>query len=144
MCVRAGCPVLELKDGGGEEPCGRPALPEHGGCCQSHYKERLVELINRCHADPVVLFSEAEMEAELQRWHVAVPTRKPDEPEPLRTHRLRLVVTNSIPLRKPRPLSDDQSDDSIPHSKSGDLTTPTINAVTSQGRSQRLAPSSSL
>lgn len=56
-----------------------------------HYKEYLVELINRCRADPVVLFSPAEMMAELQRWHVSVPTRKPDEPEPLYEHRLRLV-----------------------------------------------------
>lgn len=66
-----------------------------------HYKERLVELINRCCADPAVLFSPAEMMAELQRWNVATPTRKPEEPEPLYTHRLRLTLTNSVPLRKP-------------------------------------------
>uniref|UniRef100_A0A669DPZ8 Si:dkey-181m9.8 n=1 Tax=Oreochromis niloticus TaxID=8128 RepID=A0A669DPZ8_ORENI len=91
--IPASCPVLELRDDGSqrEEPCGRPALPEHRGYCQSHYKERLVELINRCRADPAVLFSLAEIKAELQRWHVTVPTRKPDEPEPLYTHRLRMV-----------------------------------------------------
>lgn len=50
-----------------------------------------MELINRCRADPAVLFSPAEMIAELKRWHVAVPTRKPDESEPLYAHRLRLV-----------------------------------------------------
>lgn len=100
----ASCPVLELRDDGSqrEEPCGRPALPEHRGYCQSHYKERLVELINRCRADPAVLFSLAEIKAELQRWHVTVPTRKPDEPEPLYTHRLRMMLTNSVPLRKQR------------------------------------------
>ncbi|KAL3989223.1 hypothetical protein ACER0C_013541 [Sarotherodon galilaeus] len=100
----ASCPVLELRDDGSqrEEPCGRPALPEHRGYCQSHYKERLVELINRCRADPAVLFSLAEIKAELQRWHVTVPTRKPDEPEPLYTHRLRMTLTNSVPLRKQR------------------------------------------
>ena len=48
-------------------------------------------LINRCCADPAVLFSPAEMMVELQRWCVTVPTRKPDEPEPLYAHRLRLV-----------------------------------------------------
>lgn len=58
---------------------------------RSHYKERLVELINRYRADPAVLFSLAEIKVELQRWHVAVPTRKPEEPEPLYTHRLRMV-----------------------------------------------------
>ncbi|XP_041847962.1 E3 ubiquitin-protein ligase RNF31-like isoform X2 [Melanotaenia boesemani] len=100
----AACPVLELRDGssGEEEPCGRPVLPEYRGYCQLHYKECLVELINRCRADPVVLFSPAEMEAELQRWHITVPNRKPDEPEPLYAHRLRLMVTNSIPLEKQR------------------------------------------
>lgn len=56
-----------------------------------HYKERLVELINRSGCDPVVLFSPAEMRAELQRWNLAVPPRRPEEPEPLYLHRLRLV-----------------------------------------------------
>ncbi|XP_067329876.1 E3 ubiquitin-protein ligase RNF31 isoform X3 [Channa argus] len=98
------CLVLELRDDGSrrEEACGQPALPEYRGFCQSHYKERLVELINRCHADPVVLFNMAEMTAELRRWYIAVPTRKPDEPDPLYSHRLRLVLTNSVPLRKQR------------------------------------------
>ncbi|XP_026218193.1 E3 ubiquitin-protein ligase RNF31-like isoform X3 [Anabas testudineus] len=87
------CLVLELRDDGRrwEEPCGRPVLPEYRGYCQLHYKERLVELINCCRADPAVVFSTAEMIAELQRWHVTVPTKKPDEPEPLYTHRLRLA-----------------------------------------------------
>ncbi|XP_037314664.2 E3 ubiquitin-protein ligase RNF31-like isoform X2 [Pungitius pungitius] len=97
------CLVLELRDngggggGGGEEPCSRPALHEYRGYCQLHYKERLVELINRCCADPAALFSRAEILAELQRWHVAVPTREPEEPEPLYTHRLRLTLP---PLRR--------------------------------------------
>ncbi|XP_017296084.1 E3 ubiquitin-protein ligase RNF31 isoform X2 [Kryptolebias marmoratus] len=102
------CSVLELKDDGGrtwDEPCGRPAPPEYRGCCQRHYKERLVELINRCRADPAVLFSLSEMISELQRWRVTVPTRKPEEPEPLYTQRLRLVLTNSIPLKKQQHLS---------------------------------------
>ncbi|XP_071348871.1 E3 ubiquitin-protein ligase RNF31 isoform X3 [Trachinotus anak] len=96
------CLVLELRDDRSrwEEPCGQPTLPEYRGYCKLHYKERLVELINRCRADPAVLFSLAEMMAELQRWHVAVPTRKPDESEPLYTHRLRLTLTNRVPLRK--------------------------------------------
>ncbi|XP_054452609.1 E3 ubiquitin-protein ligase RNF31 isoform X2 [Anoplopoma fimbria] len=96
------CVVLELRDDSSrrEEPCGRPALQEYRGYCQLHYKERLVELINRCRADPAVLFSPAEMMAELRRWHVAMPTKKPGEPEPLYTKRLRLTLTNSVPLRK--------------------------------------------
>ncbi|CAJ1073219.1 E3 ubiquitin-protein ligase RNF31 [Xyrichtys novacula] len=91
------CLVLEVRDDGseGEEPCGRPAPPEFRGYCQSHYKERLVELINRCRGDPAVLFSVAEMKAELQRWLVEVPTRKPDEPELAYTQRLLLSVMMS-------------------------------------------------
>lgn len=50
-----------------------------------------MELINCFHGDPVVLFSTAEMKAELQRWNVAVPVRTPDEPEQLYAHRLRVV-----------------------------------------------------
>ncbi|MED6295607.1 hypothetical protein CHARACLAT_033548, partial [Characodon lateralis] len=90
----AACSVLELRDSGRmtkEEPCGRPALSEYRGYCQGHYKERLVELINRCCADPAVLFTPAEMIAELQRWSVAVPIRRPEEPDLLYAHRLRLV-----------------------------------------------------
>ncbi|XP_054870708.1 uncharacterized protein si:dkey-181m9.8 isoform X6 [Amphiprion ocellaris] len=103
--LAAVCLVLELRDDSSrqEEPCGRPALPEYRGYCHRlHYKEYLVELINRYRVDPAVLFSLAEMTAELQRWQVAVPTRKPDEPEGLYTHRLRLTLTNSVPLRKQR------------------------------------------
>ncbi|KAM6919148.1 E3 ubiquitin-protein ligase RNF31-like [Xenentodon cancila] len=98
----AACSVMELRDEGGiwDEPCGQPAQPEYRGYCQMHYKERLVELINRCCGDPAVLYTPAEMAAELQRWHVAVPTRKPDEPEPLYMHRLCLTLTSSIPIRK--------------------------------------------
>lgn len=50
-----------------------------------------MEQLNRCGADPAVLFSPAEVIAELRRWSVIVPTRKPEEPEPLYAHRLRLV-----------------------------------------------------
>ncbi|XP_034039053.1 E3 ubiquitin-protein ligase RNF31 isoform X2 [Thalassophryne amazonica] len=107
------CLLLELRDDGSkkEEPCGRPALPEYRGYCQLHYKEYLVELINRCRADPAVLFTSAEMVAELRRWQLPVPARKPEEPEPLYMHRLRLFLTDSAPLRKqshsPLKLKDD-------------------------------------
>ncbi|KAM7379931.1 hypothetical protein PAMP_005427 [Pampus punctatissimus] len=97
--------LVELNDGSGkEEHCGRATTPEYRGYCQLHYKERLVELINRCRADPVVLFSPGEMVVELQRWNLAVPTRKPEEPEPLYAHRLHLILTKSIPLRRHSPL----------------------------------------
>ncbi|XP_029309076.1 E3 ubiquitin-protein ligase RNF31 isoform X3 [Cottoperca gobio] len=96
------CLVLELRDddSGRDEPCGRAALSEYRGYCQLHYKERLVQLINRRGVDPAALFSPAEMKAELQRWNVAKPTKKAEEPEHLYAQRLRMTLTNSIPLRK--------------------------------------------
>ncbi|KAM4605060.1 E3 ubiquitin-protein ligase RNF31 isoform 2-T2 [Polymixia lowei] len=110
------CSVLELRDAGSrrEEPCGRPALPEHRGYCQLHYKEHLVELIKRTQADPAVLFDPVEMVAELRRWHVAVPTRKPQEPEPLYTQRLRLTLTHNVPLTTYLPFSVKVKDDLCP------------------------------
>lgn len=56
-----------------------------------HYKERLVELINHYGCDPAVLFTGAEIRAELQRWGVAVPTRQQDEAEALYGRRLQMV-----------------------------------------------------
>ncbi|XP_068197662.1 E3 ubiquitin-protein ligase RNF31 isoform X2 [Antennarius striatus] len=99
------CLVLELKDDAswGERPCGRHAPPEHRGYCQVHYKERLVELVHRCHGDPAVLFSLAEMKAELQRWNLMAPERSPDEPKLMYEHRLRQLLTRSLPLTKSRP-----------------------------------------
>uniref|UniRef100_H3CBN0 RING-type domain-containing protein n=1 Tax=Tetraodon nigroviridis TaxID=99883 RepID=H3CBN0_TETNG len=100
-CACAGtCSVLELREDSsrGEEPCGRAAPPQHRGYCQQHYKERLVELVNRRGCDPVVVLSPAEMRAELQRWNQKVPTRGPQEAEPLYEHRLRLTLTTCVPL----------------------------------------------
>ncbi|KAL7842846.1 hypothetical protein SRHO_G00245350 [Serrasalmus rhombeus] len=56
-----------------EEACGRLAFKEYNGYCTLHYKECLVELINQNGLDPVVLFEESELRAELDRWKV--PTR---------------------------------------------------------------------
>lgn len=50
-----------------------------------------MELANHFRCDPAVLFSPAEMRAELQRWKVEVPSRSPEEPAPLYLQRLRLV-----------------------------------------------------
>lgn len=50
-----------------------------------------MELVNLSGCDPAVLFSPAEMRAELQRWNVDVPTTRPGEPAPLYLQRLRLV-----------------------------------------------------
>lgn len=77
------CTGVSLPSSGVQSP---PIFPG-----RVHYKERLVELVNHFRCDPVVLFSPAEMRAELQRWNVVVPSKSLDEPEPLYVHRLRLV-----------------------------------------------------
>lgn len=106
-----------------------------------HYKECLVELINRCRADPAVLFSPAEMMAELQRWHVAVPTRKPEEPEPLYMHRLRMVsdIISNIIMSQPVKRVINGSDNSANHSAGSCLSPQTLtNSVPL--RKQRRSP----
>lgn len=66
-----------------------------------HYKERLVELINRLGCDPAVMLSPAEMRAELQRWNQAVPSRGPQEAEPQYAQRLRLVSHHTHTRKQP-------------------------------------------
>ncbi|KAG7455400.1 hypothetical protein MATL_G00256280 [Megalops atlanticus] len=88
------CGVLEQHEVGSqkEEPCGKRAPTEYSGYCEQHYKECLVELINQNRLDPVVLFSKAEMVAELQRWRIPVPQSQPQEPEAQYLQRLRQAV----------------------------------------------------
>lgn len=50
-----------------------------------------MELINRLGCDPVVVFSPAEVRAELQRWNQEAPPRGEEEAEPEYLQRLRLV-----------------------------------------------------
>ncbi|KAM9459397.1 uncharacterized protein ACWYII_011014 isoform 3-T3 [Salvelinus alpinus] len=93
------CAVLEHREMGGDGPCGLPTLPEYSGYCVLHYKECLVELINRSHADPAVLFDVAEMLAELQRWHIPVPQKNLQDSEALYVQHLRKTLTRKVSLR---------------------------------------------
>ncbi|XP_029109576.1 uncharacterized protein LOC108937533 isoform X1 [Scleropages formosus] len=94
------CPVLEHRESSSqkEECCGKAAPPEYGGYCMLHYKECLVELINKNRLDPAELYNRAEMEAELQRWKIAVPRACPQEPEEVYLQRLRQVVKQQLRL----------------------------------------------
>ncbi|CAL8313607.1 uncharacterized protein si:dkey-181m9.8 isoform X1 [Gadus morhua] len=95
------CWVLEVPDDSSsrEEPCGRPALPEHSGVCGLHHKERLVEVVRRAGLDPATLYGRAELEAELKRWYVTVAPRAEGEAEQQYLQRLRKSLTR-IPLSK--------------------------------------------
>lgn len=55
-----------------------------------------MELINHYGCDPAVLFTGAEIRAELQRWGVAVPTRLQNEAEALYGRRLQMVSTGTV------------------------------------------------
>lgn len=50
-----------------------------------------MELINHYGCDPAVLFTGAEIMAELQRWGVDVPNRQQNEAEALYGRRLQMV-----------------------------------------------------
>ncbi|XP_048858110.1 uncharacterized protein si:dkey-181m9.8 isoform X1 [Brienomyrus brachyistius] len=91
---RGVCPVLEYREACGlrEEACGRPAPRNHAGYCTLHYKEFLVELINRDRLDPAELFDRLEMEAELRRWQVPVPAARQQESDAAYLRRLRQCV----------------------------------------------------
>ncbi|KAI4874674.1 hypothetical protein NFI96_034602, partial [Prochilodus magdalenae] len=96
---RGSCAVLEHKETGmREEPCGRLALPEYNNYCTLHYKECLVELINQNGLDPVVLFEEPELRAELDRWKVPIPEKQPHDR--FYNERLRQILTERVGLTR--------------------------------------------
>ncbi|KAJ3594499.1 hypothetical protein NHX12_003806 [Muraenolepis orangiensis] len=94
------CLVLEVPDDRSrEEPCGRQVLPGQE-VCGLHQKERLVEVVRRAGLDPASLYGRAELEAELQRWCVAVPPPADQEEEHQYIYRLRTSLARNIPLGK--------------------------------------------
>ncbi|KAL7851635.1 hypothetical protein AOLI_G00219910 [Acnodon oligacanthus] len=99
---RGVCAVLELKETGSmrEEACGRLAFKEYNGYCTLHYKECLVELINHNGLDPVVLFEESELRAELDRWKVPIPDKHPHESERLYNEHLRQILMERVGLTR--------------------------------------------
>lgn len=84
-------------------PCCSAREPSARLCRQStllsqrlHYKEFLVELINRDGLDPAELFDRLEMEAELRRWQVPVPATRQQESDAAYLRRLRQVSDPSV------------------------------------------------
>ncbi|XP_065132453.1 uncharacterized protein [Paramisgurnus dabryanus] len=94
------CGVMELQEMGAvkEEPCGRLACHEYSGYCVLHYKECLVELINKNALDPLVLFDGAELRAELCRCKVPVPEKQPLETDQRYEDRLRQILKDRVAL----------------------------------------------
>ncbi|XP_051552986.1 uncharacterized protein si:dkey-181m9.8 [Myxocyprinus asiaticus] len=94
------CGVMEFQETGAvkEEPCGRLAFPEYSGYCMLHYKECLVELINKNGLDPVALLDSAELRAELDRWKVPVPEKQPLEADLRYEDRLRQILKERVVL----------------------------------------------
>lgn len=93
------CSILEHKEtvhGLTDEQCGLNAPAEYDGLCIKHYKDRLVELINKHAVDPVVLYGKEEMICELQRWRVTVPLLLQSETEENYQERLRKKIIIEI------------------------------------------------
>ncbi|CAL8277789.1 unnamed protein product [Lota lota] len=116
------CSVLEVPDDSSsrEEPCGRPALPEHSGVCALHHTERLVEVVRRAGLDPATLYGRAELEAELKRWYVTVAPRANGETEHQYVQRLRKSLAH-IPLGKDSSSSSQPSNNRQPGISSSSL-----------------------
>ncbi|XP_022534877.2 uncharacterized protein si:dkey-181m9.8 isoform X1 [Astyanax mexicanus] len=123
---RVVCAVFEHKELGSprEEPCGRVALPEYNGYCTLHYKECLVELIKQNGLDPVVLFTEPELRAELDRWKIPVPEKQPPESDRLYSDRLRQILVQRVGLTRPSAAAASQLKPSVPPTPSPSPSTP--------------------
>ncbi|TDH06400.1 hypothetical protein EPR50_G00133110 [Perca flavescens] len=104
------CLVLELRDDGSraEEPADAQHYPStEDTASKVHYKERLVELINPLPCRPGGPVQRGGDEGgELQRWNIAMPTRKTRGTGAAVAHRSHDSLTNSVPLRKQRSPSD--------------------------------------
>ncbi|XP_067887783.1 E3 ubiquitin-protein ligase lubel [Heterodontus francisci] len=99
--VEGKCKVMEQKEtshGLKDEQCGHPSVKGYLGFCKIHFKQFLVELINKNSLDPAILYSKEEMLTELQRWGVTSPNQHVDEQEEQFTQRLRIKIMNELKL----------------------------------------------
>lgn len=97
------CPVMELKDvheGKKDEACGKDVIAGHAGLCGSHYKEYLVNLINRNKVDPVYIMDVSEMIRLIEREEKTPPQRKPTYQESQYRKKLIQFIKDKIPLQR--------------------------------------------
>ncbi|CAL1532737.1 unnamed protein product, partial [Lymnaea stagnalis] len=79
------CPVMEQKEFDlvkKDEKCGKESVDGQAGLCELHYKEYLVDIINRHKLDPLSLMTRDAMIVLIRRYDLAVPHQKVgDTPE---------------------------------------------------------------
>ncbi|XP_078396775.1 uncharacterized protein LOC144679827 isoform X1 [Cetorhinus maximus] len=95
------CKVMEQREtshGLKDDQCGHSSVKGYLGFCKIHFKQFLVEIINKNSLDPAVLYSKEEMLMELQRWGVAIPNQHMNELEEQFTQRLRNKILNELKL----------------------------------------------
>ncbi|XP_041046522.1 uncharacterized protein si:dkey-181m9.8 isoform X2 [Carcharodon carcharias] len=99
--VEGKCKVMEQREtshGLKDDQCGHSSVKGYLGFCKIHFKQFLVEIINKNSLDPAVLYSKEEMLMELQRWGVAIPNQHMNELEEQFTQRLRNKILNELKL----------------------------------------------
>ncbi|GCB69913.1 uncharacterized protein [Scyliorhinus torazame] len=99
--VEGKCKVMEQREtshGLKDEQCGGTSVKGHLGFCEIHFKQLLVEQINKDSLDPAVLYNKEEMLTELQRWGVTIPKEQVNEQVEQFTHRLRNKILNELKL----------------------------------------------
>ncbi|XP_062593006.1 uncharacterized protein LOC134254512 isoform X1 [Saccostrea cucullata] len=97
------CPVMELKDiheGKKDEACGKDVTAGHAGLCVLHYKEYLVNLINKNKIDPVHIMNINEMIRLIEREEKTPPQRKPTYQESQYRKKLIQFIKEKIPLQR--------------------------------------------
>ncbi|XP_067831514.1 uncharacterized protein si:dkey-181m9.8 isoform X2 [Heptranchias perlo] len=110
--VEGKCKVMEQREtscGLKDEQCGHTSIRGYSGFCKIHYKQCLVELINKNSLDPAVLYSKKEMLMELQRWGITIPNQHVNELEEQFIQRLRNKIMNELKLDNQQTLCNKNS-----------------------------------
>ncbi|XP_078072185.1 uncharacterized protein LOC144495711 [Mustelus asterias] len=110
--VEGKCKIMEQREtshGLKDEQCGRTSIKSHLDFCEIHFKQFLVELINKNSLDPAVLYSQEEILMELQRWGVTIPDQQVNEQEEQFTQRLRNKILNELKLDNQQTVFDKNS-----------------------------------
>ncbi|XP_028391696.1 LOW QUALITY PROTEIN: uncharacterized protein LOC114516423 [Dendronephthya gigantea] len=92
------CNVMLQLETGEDHPCERLCQPDHDGLCEKHYKEYLVDLINKNGVDPVDKMDARELEAIFRRAGVVVEAQQQGEADENYQQRLLQGIKQRIPL----------------------------------------------
>ncbi|XP_059156030.1 E3 ubiquitin-protein ligase lubel-like isoform X2 [Physella acuta] len=97
------CPVMEQKEFDlmrKDEKCGKETVEGQAGLCELHYKEYLVDIINRHRLDPLLLMSKDEMLTLMKRHDLPVPAALATEAQETYIASLSKIIKEKLPLRR--------------------------------------------